>query len=183
MDSYIDIKLMPDAEMREAELSSKVFTKFHKALATLGTNQIGISFPLVNYKLGQLFRIHSGRGLLSELQSLNWLGPLSGYCQISEITTVPAQVNYRVVSAKRSNLSTSKLKRLVARGTIDKEGEKRYKIKMLSQGFNNPYLDLFSSSTGQVHRKFFEFGEIKHEAVEGVFDSHGLSKTGTIPWF
>lgn len=183
MDSYIDVRLTPDAEMREAELSSKVFTKFHKALATLGTNQIGISFPLVNYKLGQLFRIHSERDLLSELQSLNWLGPLSGYCQISEITPIPQQVKYRAVSAKRSNLSNSKLRRLVARGSIDKDGEKRYKIKMLSQGFDNPYLDLFSSSTGQVHRKFFEFSEIKHEAVQGAFDSYGLSKGATVPWF
>ncbi|MGL5371771.1 MAG: type I-F CRISPR-associated endoribonuclease Cas6/Csy4, partial [Plesiomonas shigelloides] len=44
MDAYIDIRLMPDAEMREAELSSKVFTKFHKALVTLQSNKIGISF-------------------------------------------------------------------------------------------------------------------------------------------
>ena len=183
MDSYIDVRLKPDAEMREAELSSKVFTKFHKALATLGTNQIGISFPLASYKLGQLFRVHSKQVLLIELQSLNWLGPLSGYCQVGGILTVPDQVKYRVVSAKRGNLSTSKLRRLVARGTIDKDGEKRYKIKMLSQGFNNPYLDLLSNSTGQVYRKFFEFGEVKDEAVKGTFDSYGLSKSATVPWF
>jgi CRISPR-associated endonuclease Csy4 len=183
MDSYIDVRLKPDAELREAELSSKVFTKFHKALATLGTNQIGISFPLVNYKLGKLFRIHSERVLLIQLQSLNWLGPLSGYCEVSEILTVPEQVKYRIVSAKRGNLSTSKLRRLVARGTIDKDGEKRYKIKMLSHGFDNAYLDLFSSSTGQVYRKFFEFGTVKDEAVQGTFDSYGLSKGATVPWF
>lgn len=183
MDSYIDVRLEPDAEMREAELSSKVFTKFHKALANLGTNQIGISFPLVNFKLGPLYRIHGGFALLAKLQALDWLGPLSGYCQISAITPIPQKVKYRAVSTKRSNLSRSKLRRLAARGSIDKDGEKRYKIKMLSQGFDNPYLDLYSSSTGQIHRKFFEFGEVREEPVTGTFDSYGLSKKATVPWF
>ena len=183
MDSFIDIQLKPDAEMREAELSSKVFTKFHKALVTLNTNQIGISFPLVNLKLGRMFRIHGNVSLLHDLQRLDWLGPLIGYCQIGVISPIPLQVHYRVISSKRSNLSKSKLNRLIARGSIDKEGEKRYKIKMLSQGFDNPYLDLFSSSTEQVYRKFFDLSSIHDQPVSGVFDSYGLSKTATIPWF
>lgn len=183
MDSYIEIRLQPDAEMPEAELSSKVFTKFHKALVILHSNQIGISFPEVNVKLGRLFRLHGEARFLHDLQGLNWLGPLSGYCQVSEILAIPEQVQYRVISVKRSNLSQAKLRRLIARGSIDKEGEKRYKVKMLSQGFDNPYLDLFSSSTKQVHRKFFEFGEIQPLPVSGKFDSYGLSHTTTVPWF
>ncbi|WP_041395544.1 type I-F CRISPR-associated endoribonuclease Cas6/Csy4 [Photobacterium profundum] len=183
MDSYVDIQLKPDAEMREAELSSKVFTKFHKALATLNTNKIGISFPQMNLKLGRLFRIHGNASLLKDLQGIKWLGALAGYCQVGEITVVPDQVQYRVISVKRSNLSKAKLKRLIARGSIDKDGEKRYKVKMLSQGFDNPYLDLFSSSTGQVYRKFFEFGDIQATSVSDEFDSYGLSNTATIPWF
>lgn len=183
MDSYIEIQLKPDAEMREAELSSKVFTKFHKALVGLKTNQIGISFPQVNLKLGRVFRIHGDASLLNDLQGLNWLGPLNGYCKLSDILTVPENTQHRIVSEKRSNLSKAKLRRLIVRGSIDKEGEKRYKVKMLSQGFNNPYLDLFSSSTEQIHRKFFEFSDLKSEPVNGTFDSYGLSKVATIPWF
>lgn len=183
MDSYIDIELKPDAEMRESELSSKVFTKFHKAIASLNTNRIGISFPRIKLNLGRLFRIHGEVSLLNDLQRVEWLGALSGYCQIGEVSAVPEEVKYRIVSVKRSNLSKSKLKRLIARGSIDKDGEKRYKVKMLSQGFDNPYLDLFSSSTGQVHRKFFELSDIQENPVIGFFDAYGLSKTATIPWF
>jgi len=183
MDHYIDLHLKPDAEVGEAELSSKVYTKFHKALVTLNTDQIGISFPDVNIKPGCLFRFHGEKGLLHDLQRLGWIGPLSGYCQISDVLAVPANVHYRTISHKRSNLSRAKLRRLIARGSIDKEGEKRYKIKMLSQGFDSPYLDLLSSSTGQLHRKFFEFGELQSNVVIGKFDSYGLSKTATIPWF
>jgi len=183
MDSYIDIRLRPDAEMREAELSSKVFTKFHKALVMMNIEKIGISFPEVNVKLGRLFRLHGEASLLHNLQGLAWLGPLIGYCQLSEILAVPEQTQHRVISEHRSNMSSAKLRRLITRGSIDKEGEKRYKVKMLSQDFDNPYLDLFSSSTEQVHRKFFELSDIQKQPVEGVFDSYGLSKTATVPWF
>lgn len=72
MNSYIDIRLKPDAEMREAELSSKVFTKFHKALVTLNSHKIGISFPQMKLSLGQLFRIHGDASLLHDLQG--WIG-------------------------------------------------------------------------------------------------------------
>ncbi|MDP5213944.1 type I-F CRISPR-associated endoribonuclease Cas6/Csy4 [Pseudoalteromonas tunicata] len=183
MDSYIDIRLQPDAELPEAELSSKVFTKFHKALVTLKTDQIGISFPEVNVKLGLLFRLHGDASLLHDLQGLKWLGPLAGYCKVTTVTHVPDQVQYRIISVKRSNLSKAKLTRLIARGSIDKDGEKRYKVKMLSQGVENPYLDLCSSSTGQVYRKFFVFSDIQADPVDGEFDSYGLSKTATVPWF
>ena len=172
MDSYIDIQLKPDAEMREAELSSKVFTKFHKALVTLNSNNIGISFPQVHVKLGRLFRVHGQVSALHDFQGLDWLGALSGYCQVSAVLVVPEQVQYRIVSVKRSNLSKAKLKRLIARGSIDKEGEKRYKVKMLSQGFDNPYLDLLSGSTEQIHRKFFELSDIQTQPVDGEFDSY-----------
>lgn len=183
MNSYIDIRLKPDAEMREAELSSKVFTKFHKALVTLNSHKIGISFPQMKLSLGQLFRIHGDASLLHDLQGLDWLGPLAGYCQVAAVSAVPDHVQYRIVSVKRSNLSKAKLKRLIARGSIDKDGEKRYKVKMLGQGFDNPYLDLFSSSTGQVYRRFFEFSDIQAHPIDGEFDSYGLSKTATVPWF
>ena len=80
-------------------------------------------------------------------------------------------------------MSSAKLRSLIARGNIDKEGEKRYKVKMLSQVFDNPYLDLFSASTEQVYRKFFEFSDIQDESCSGIFDSYGLSNTATVPWF
>lgn len=183
MDYYIDLNLKPDAEMREAELGSKVFTKFHKALVNLNTNQIGISFPLVNIKLGKLFRIHGEQSVLNDLQGQVWLGGLSEYCKQSEILKIPEYVDYRVISQKRSNMSNAKLKRLIARGNIDEAGIKNYKVKMLNQGFDNPYLDIFSSSTGQTRRIFFVFSALKSEPTKGEFDTFGLSKTATVPWF
>nr|WP_308170279.1 type I-F CRISPR-associated endoribonuclease Cas6/Csy4 [Vibrio metschnikovii] len=88
-----------------------------------------------------------------------------------------------MISAKRRNLSSAKLRRLMARGSINKEGEQRYKEKMLNQSIKAPYLDLQSSSTGQKYRKFFECGEKQPLPVSGKFDSYGLSQTATVPWF
>lgn len=174
---------MPDAEIREAELSSKVYVKFHKALFDLNCNQIGISFPLVNVKPGKLFRIHGEASVLKSLQQQNWLGGISGYCKVSETLEVPRGVKYRIISQKKSNMSNAKLKRLIVRGNMDEAAIKRYKVKMLSQGFDNPYLDIYSNSTKQTRRLFFDFSELMDSPVKGDFDHYGLSKTATVPWF
>ena len=45
MKHFIEIKIKPDAEMRENVLLNKVYTKFHKRLFDLKSSEIGISFP------------------------------------------------------------------------------------------------------------------------------------------
>jgi CRISPR-associated endonuclease Csy4 len=54
---------------------------------------------------------------------------------------------------------------------------------MLSQSLDNPYLELESTSNGNKHRRYLEFGQLLGNAVVGEFDQFGLSKTATIPWF
>jgi len=105
MNHHIDIKINPDAEMRENVLLNKVYTKFHKRLSDLRSSDIGVSFPEYNIKLGKLLRIHGTKQRLQELQSENWLGGLKGYCDISEIQKIPDQVKYRTVSRIQTNMS------------------------------------------------------------------------------
>ena len=69
-------------------------------------------------KLGGTIRIHGTKAKLAELQATNWLGGLSGYCHISEIQAIPADVMYRTVSRKQANMSESKLRRLNWKGFI-----------------------------------------------------------------
>lgn len=54
---------------------------------------------------------------------------------------------------------------------------------MFSQGLDAPYLELQSASNGHRHRRYIEFGELLDAPVRGEFDSFGLSKTATVPWF
>ena len=58
MDHYIEITLIPDAEMRENVLMNKVYTKLHKRLFDLQSKDIGVSFPQYHLKLGLILRIH-----------------------------------------------------------------------------------------------------------------------------
>ena len=183
MDHFIDIKIKPDAEMRENVLLNKVYSKLHKALFTLKSTEIGISFPRYKVMLGDVIRIHGAEIKLAELQATDWLGGLVGYCAVSSIQAIPANVVYRNISRKQANMTESKLRRLIKRGSISLEEIKGYKAKMFQQGIDNPYLELESTSNGQKHRRYISFGEPGDTPCSGEFDSFGLSKTATVPWF
>jgi len=183
MQHYIDIQLKPDAEMRENVLLNKVYTKLHKALFDLNSNSIGVSFPEYKIKLGKTIRVHGEQAMLNDLQGLNWLGGLSGYCNVSDILIVPENCKHRIISRKQANSTEAKLRRLIKRGSIKTEEIKSYKAKMFSQGLDNPFVELESGSNGHKHRRFIEFGHILENALAGEFDKFGLSKTATIPWF
>ena len=183
MDHYIDIIIQPDAEMRENVLLNKVYTKLHKALFDLNSTAIGISFPEYEVLLGRTMRLHSNQSMLNDLQGLNWLGGLSGYCQIAEAAPIPENVQYRVISRKQSTMTQAKLNRLMKRGTISEENIKAYKAKMFTKGLDNPYLELVSTSNEHQHRRYLQFSALLDKPVDGEFDTFGLSKTATIPWF
>lgn len=183
MEHYIDIKLEPDAEMRENVLLNKVYTKFHKGLSSIKSKDIGISFPKYKVKLGNMIRIHSSEMRLIELQKTNWLGGLVGYCKVSPISLIPSTVSYRKVSRKQSNMTQSKLRRLIKRRSISREEIKLYRSKMFKHGLDYPYLELESTSNEHMHRRYIIFGELVKNAVSGEFDQFGLSKVATIPWF
>lgn len=183
MKYYIDIQMNPDAEIRENVLLNKVYTKFHKALSELDSTDLGISFPNYKVLLGNNIRIHGNQYQLTKLQALNWLGGLKGYCDVSEIQATPNEVKHRNISRKQSNMTESKLRRLIKRGSISTDEIKSYKAKMFSQGLDNPYLELESASNGNKHRRYLQFSNLFEESRDGEFDRFGLSKTATIPWF
>ena len=183
MDYYIDIQIQPDAEMRENVLLNKVYTKFHKALFTLQSNDIGVSFPEYRITLGRTLRIHAAENRLLELQQINWLGGLSGYCKVSTIQKIPEKVQYRTVSRIQTSMSSAKLKRLIKRGTIAESNIKQYKAKIFTRGLDNDFLEIESTSNGYKHRRYIKFGELTETPTTGQFDSFGLSKEATIPCF
>jgi CRISPR-associated endonuclease Csy4 len=183
MDHFIDIKLKPDEEMRENVLLNKAYTKLHKALFDSNSISIGVSFPAYKVTLGSIIRVHGSTCDLEKLQSMNWLGRLSGYCAVSELQKVPSEVLHRVVSRKQSNMTQAKLNRLVKRGSISPEETKNYRAKMFAAGLDEPYLELESASNGNRHRRYIQFGQLKAEPTSGEFDFFGLSKSATIPWF
>lgn len=184
MDHYFDVEIQPDAEMRENLLLNKVYTKLHKGLCDVNSTNIGVSFPAYKILLGRVIRVHGNNQLLSEFQAVNWLGGLSGYCKVSEILAIPQQVKYRKVSRWQSNMSESNLRRLIKRGSITQAEIKAYKGKMFATQMTTlPYLELESTSSGKFHRRYIQMNELCDNSVNGDFDTFGLSKTATIPWF
>lgn len=193
MDYYLDIKLQPDAEVPIFFIRNKVYGKLHKALHSLNSTDIAVSFSKYKIKLGDVVRLHGTDKNLTELQNTNWLGGLSGYCEVSEIQAVPDQiVGYRVISRKQPTMNLKKLEKRVqyqkAQGVLKtqneiKEYEKQYKAKMYATGLDNPYLELDSSSNGHKHRRYIQFGEVVKQEIKGEFDTFGLSKIATVPWF
>ena len=212
MEHYINIQIKPDAEFPENILLNKAITKLHKALHDLNQTQIGVSFPdctkqakkgdvCFDYaqqncfigKLGKVIRLHGNQDDLQVLQDSNWLGGLSGYCEVGEILPVPEKIEgYRTISRKQHTMTLKKLEKRIAyqkaNGALKtdedvKQYERQYKEKMLSSSFDNPYLELQSASNGNRYRIFIEISESLDSGVSGKFNHFGLSKTATVPWF
>jgi CRISPR-associated endonuclease Csy4 len=188
MDYYIDIKLMPNKEIRENVLLNQVYTEFHKRLYDINAKNIAVSFPNYRLKLGDIFRIHGTKEALLKLNEKDWLLQSQSFCKISEIKIIPENIQHRTISRVQQTMSQSKLRRLVKRaeegkGGIKPEDVKKYKIQMLQGGLENPFVELVSGSNGERHRRFIAFGTLQESGVEGEFDLFGLSKTSTIPWF
>lgn len=183
MNYYVDILIKPDSEKRLNVLLNTIYTKLHKALHDRAAKNIGVSFPKYNVTLGNVLRIHGEKTVLDTLLSLNWIGGMSGYCEVSPVLSVPPGAKFRTVSRKQTTMSQSKLRRLIKRGSMSEDEIRQYKAKMFSKGLDNPYVELVSGSNGQKHRRYIEFGEVLDEPVFGKFNQFGLSKTATVPWF
>lgn len=184
MNYFVEIVINPDAEMRENVLLNKVYTKFHKALVSIKATDIGVSFPRYHVLLGRCLRIHGAQARLGEFQDLQWLGGLVGYCEVSNVMSIEGkEIQYRTVSRKQPKMTQAKLRRLMKRGSVSDDQYKQYRAYMFSQGIDNPYLELESSSNGHKHRRYIEFGDLRDSPVEGDFDQFGLSRVATIPWF
>ena len=183
MENYIDIKLKPVPELQESPLMNIVFTRLHNKIIEMKTEQIGVSFPEYKIKLGRILRLHGSEKSLQNFIDTSWLDEVAEYCEVVGVNNIPSEVKYRVISRIRPNMSKSKLERLKRRNAINTDAEKEYKKKMFAQGLDNPFVDLDSGSTGQRYRLFINLGELLEHPIEGKYNSYGLSKEATVPWF
>jgi CRISPR-associated endonuclease Csy4 len=183
MDHYIDVFIKSNLEMRRNVLMNTIYTKLHKALHDLVSTSVGVSFPKYNITLGDILRIHGTKVVLKNVLNLMMIDSLNIFCEVSLIQSVPLNPKFRIVSRKQTNMSQSKMKRLLKRGFMTEDDMSQYKEKMFSKGLNNPYFELVSESNGHRYRRYIEFGELFERPIPGAFDQFGLSKTATIPWF
>jgi CRISPR-associated endonuclease Csy4 len=106
MNHYLDITVLPDPEFTETVLMSAVFAKLHRALVSLASTDIGVSFPKhttvheagKKLRLGNNLRLHAPQQNLSRLLAENWLTGLRDYTHQTDILPVPTQgITHRIV--------------------------------------------------------------------------------------
>lgn len=184
MESYLDIRGLPDPEFSIQELMDVLFAKFHWSLSQLRQCGIGVSFPHADKTLGDILRLHGTAESLSALQSLNWLKGLQDYTEHSGIQAVPTVIEYRVVRRVQVKSNAERLRRRsVKKGWLTVE-EALVRIPDSKSQFTAlPFLNVKSTSTGQSFRLFIDQSEASSLLIKGTFSLYGLSHVATVPWF
>lgn len=184
MDSYQDIRVLPDPEFQEPMLMAALFAKLHRALGERGKGDIGVSFPHHDKMPGGTIRLHGTHDALTALEAMRWRAGLNDYCAASALALVPTDCGWRTVERVQVKSNAARLmRRSVRKGWLTEEEVEQRIQEMKNHTTDFPFLQLKSLSTGQTFRLFIRHGEIQPERRSGTFSSYGLSATATVPWF
>ncbi|MDD5053551.1 MAG: type I-F CRISPR-associated endoribonuclease Cas6/Csy4 [Sulfuricurvum sp.] len=192
MKHYIEITLLPSVEVGLGFLWQKVYQQIHLALVEIKDENdevnVGISFPKYgadNFPLGDTVRLFGKTADdLTALRLEEWLKRLSDYVAITAIKEVPQKIEtYMCFSRKQVKSNTERLARRQAKrkGISFEEAMLNYE-NMQGETTKLPFIVLDSLSTGQRLKLFIQ-NEQKPIHIEGNFNTFGLSKESTIPWF
>jgi len=180
---YLDIRLLPDPEFETQDLLNALFAKFHRAMSQTVPGQIGVSFPDVEKRLGAVLRLHGSETALGLLMEDNWIKGMKDYCHISNVQTIPQQVQYRTVKRVQIKSAHNKRKRSIAKGWLTPEQAQKAIPDSQQKPIALPYLEMKSLSNHNRMRVYIEHGELQSQPSEGIFNSYGLSASATVPWF
>lgn len=187
MNAYLDIRCLPDPEFPASFLMGALYAKLHRVLVKLESSNIGVSFPgysLSPRALGDRLRLHGTSAALSQLMAQDWLKGMSDHIQCSEVLPIPDTVQYRTVSRRQFKTSSERLRRR----RMKRKGETYQQAALAipesaEQTPDLPFVHLRSQSTAQNFTLFIEQGEIMDQPREGTFNTYGLSRKATVPWF
>lgn len=188
MDRYIDLSVLRDPDFAPQHLLSALFAKLHRALVSLGSNDIGVSFPAHGNSpptLGDHVRLHGTEDRLESLMALGWTRGLGDLLRVEPIKAVPAASGHRCVQRVQAKSSPERLRRRAMRRHSINAQEAAARIPdSAAESLRLPSLRLASSSTGQPgFLLFVRHGPIQDSPCSGTFSSYGLSASATIPWF
>lgn len=191
MKYYIEMTLIPDAEISPFFIWSKLYTQIHLGLVEMldakQTVPIGVSFPeyAKDRLLGQKLRLFaSDEATLQQLNLAKWLDRLADYVHISSIKPVPSDIqSYAVFSRYRPHFDIDKVAERFARhknisfeAALEHCKNHKAPAKML------PFVQLKSQTNGQAFRLVIQ-QKVVTQAVVGSFSTYGLSQIATIPIF
>lgn len=188
MNHYIEIRLRPDPEFPGPVLMGALFSKLHRGLVTLGSGEVGISFPgysLKPFGMGDTLRLHGTVEMLDRLMSQSWLSGMRDHTQVSAIQDVPAHASYCVVRRRQFKTNAERLRRRRARRHGESIEQAREHIpSTIERRVALPFLMTRSHSSAQRFCLFVEQSTPTATAVPGHFSAYGFSQGGaTVPWF
>lgn len=186
MDHYLDLRVMPDPEFKETTLLGALVSKLHRRLVSMSADDIGISLPDHEQEppLGRRLRVHGTQGRLNLLMQDEWLGGMQSLVDATPVQPVPDQVTYRPVRRRQYKTNAERLRRRRMRRHGESYEEARQHIPdTVERRVNTPFLSVQSSSTGERFSLFIEHGLPQQHASPGRFNTYGLSKDATVPWF
>lgn len=187
MDHHVDIDVRPDPEFPPYQLMSALYTKLHRALVAQNSTCIGVSFPAVDLKvphLGTRLRLHGDLAALSALLESDWLAGVRDHIALAQPARVPETAKHCVVRRVQVKSSPERLRRrLMRRHDLDMQEARQRIPDAAAMRVNLPFVQLRSTSTGQTYRLFIEHGPFQPNAVSGDFNTYGLSRVATVPWF
>lgn len=201
MKYYLDITLLPDADINLGFLWQKVYTQCHLALVEQKNpdnhSAVAIAFPsyrlsnqkqdrieqplIANFPLGNKLRLLAVRAeQLKQLDINTWLERLADYCHISSIKSVPENISeYASFTRKQFNTSVERL----ARRRAKRKGETLQQALSYYQDYQSPTSKLpfvnCKSLSGNRPFKLLIEKQVVSESSEGIFNCYGLSQKHT----
>ncbi len=211
MEKYIDITLLPSAEVGHHFLWSKVYLQIHLGLVEMQDDDrkvpVGISLPEYNGEsrwLGSKLRLLApDESTLMKLNAKKWLNRLLDYVHLTQVREVPNRIqSYAIYKRQQPPRSLSKLKRTVIRkasreGISPEEAHKQLEISLNNRAraakktevvidelplLKTPFIQMKSLSSNQKFRLFIKKEPAESKIAVG-FTTFGLSNKSTVPEF
>lgn len=192
MKFYVEITILPNAEVGHHFLWEKVFQQIHLGLVEMqDTNKVvpvGIALPEYDaerFSLGSKLRLFAEtENILQRFDTNKWLSRLKDYVRISQIQKVPDKVS-TFSCYKRQQTKTNKdrlARRKAKRLGISVEQAMKDMANFRDRLVKTPFINMQSQSSGKSFRLFIE-KRAAHMAVNKGFNSYGLSIESALPDF
>lgn len=193
MKHYIEITLLPDAEVGLGFIWQKVYQQIHLALVEIkDANEkvnVGVSFPKYGGKtfpLGDTIRLFGNTpDDLKAVRLDQWFSRLSDYVSMTGVKEVPQHIK-TYVCFRRKQPKMDFMKR------VEKQAKRHcVSIETALEHFRNydkehqltlPFVQVYSQTWKQNFPLFIEKNSASSH-MTGQFDTYGLSKEATLPWF
>ncbi|PWQ97555.1 type I-F CRISPR-associated endoribonuclease Cas6/Csy4 [Leucothrix arctica] len=199
MKYYVELTLLPDADMSVYYLWERVYQQVHLALVEQkeanNRLKIGVSFPdyrLEKHSLGSKLRVFAEtKEQLSSLDLSRWLARLTDYVHCKDVKEVPSELKgygcFKRLFEKGSNerLARRRAKRLsisydMALAYFESDKERKQSEKEV---YRFPFITMKSLGSGEKYPLTIGFSETSDLTMSEGFSTYGLASKSSVPLF